>query len=81
MDPKAFNYQCRKLAKAGLVERRRDLADRRAYALRPTRQGHAVLRQARTATAQIDDQLDRILGGKHRRHELNRLLRWLLHAE
>ena len=70
-----------RLEQAGLVERRRDLADRRSYALRPTRDGRAVLRQAGTAIAQIDDQLDRTLGTNQRRHELNRLLRKLLGAE
>jgi DNA-binding MarR family transcriptional regulator len=58
----------------GLVERRRDPADRRSYALKPTSDGHATLRQARTAIEQINDQLDQTLGGDDKRRELNRLL-------
>lgn len=70
-----------RLEGAGLVERQRDPADRRSYALRPTSHGHAILRHACTAIAEIGDQLDQILGGKHQRHELNRLLRKLLDNE
>ena len=68
-----------RLQAAGLVERQRDPADRRSYALQPSSHGHTTLRQARAAIAQINDQLDQALGGKQHRHELNRLLRKLLH--
>ncbi len=70
-----------RLQAAGLVERQRDPADRRSNALKPTDHGHATLRKARTAIAQINDQLDQSLGGKQQRHELNRLLRKLLRSE
>ncbi len=70
-----------RLEAAGLVERRRDPADRRSYALEPSSRGRSTLREARTAVAQINDQLDEALGGAQRRHELNRLLRKLLGAE
>jgi DNA-binding MarR family transcriptional regulator len=68
------------LESGGLVERRRDPADRRSYALEPTSHGHDILRQARGAITHINDQLDNTLGGRPRRDELNRLLRKLLQA-
>jgi DNA-binding MarR family transcriptional regulator len=67
-----------RLQAIGLVERRRDPADRRSYALEPTGDGHATLRQARAAIEEINDQLDQTLGGEDRRRELNRLLHKLL---
>lgn len=69
-----------RLQSAGLVERQRDPADRRAYALKLTSRGHATLRRARAAIKEINDQLDQTLGGEQHRHELNRLLRKLLHS-
>ncbi|HYB27208.1 MAG TPA: MarR family winged helix-turn-helix transcriptional regulator [Solirubrobacteraceae bacterium] len=68
-----------RLEAAGLVERRRDPADRRSYALQPTTHGHATAREARDSIAEIDGQLDQTLGGEKQRDELNRLLRKLLH--
>ena len=70
-----------RLEAAGLVERRRDPADRRSYALEPTSRGRATLRDARTAIAQVNDQLDQTLGGRQNREELNELLRTLLRKE
>jgi DNA-binding MarR family transcriptional regulator len=70
-----------RLQAAGLVERRRDPADRRSYALQPTSHGHATLGKARAAIAQINDELDQTLGGKQQRHRLNGLLRKLLDDE
>ena len=61
-----------------LVERRRDAADRRSYALEPTARGRAALAQARTAIAEVTAQLESAIGGKSQRLELNRLLRKLL---
>ncbi|MDQ3091896.1 MAG: MarR family transcriptional regulator [Actinomycetota bacterium] len=43
------------LETAGLVERRRDAGDRRAYALHVTARGLQVLRQAREAAAGAED--------------------------
>jgi DNA-binding MarR family transcriptional regulator len=67
-----------RLEAAGLVERRRDAADRRSYALEPTERGHEVLRQARGAIELINDELDGTLGGTTRRQELNELLHKLI---
>jgi DNA-binding MarR family transcriptional regulator len=63
-----------------LVERRRDPADRRSYALQPTGRGRGALRQARLEIEQINRQLERTLRGRRHRGELNRLLRALLTA-
>ena len=68
-----------RLQAAGLVERQRDPADRRSYALQPSSHGHTTLRQARAAIAQINDQLDQLGGKKYYNYQLNRLLRKLLH--
>jgi DNA-binding MarR family transcriptional regulator len=67
-----------RLEAGGLVERRRDPADRRSYALEPTERGHEVLHQAHVAIALINDELDEILGSTGRRHELNGLLHKLI---
>ena len=64
-----------------LVERRRSPTDRRSYALEPTPRGHEILRQVRTVVAQLNQELDDLLGGPEQRHELNRLLRALLHGD
>jgi DNA-binding MarR family transcriptional regulator len=69
-----------RLQAAGFVERRRDAADRRSYALEPTADGRATLRQARAAIAQINEELDHVLGDPSRRQELNLLLRTLLYS-
>ena len=47
----------------GLVKRRRDPTDRRAYALELTPAGHATLQRARAAITEINGHLDTILGG------------------
>jgi len=65
----------------GLLDRHRNPTDRRAYALKPTDQGHATLLQARAAIAQINHELDQTLGGQQRRQELNQLLRNVLETE
>lgn len=67
-----------RLQAARLVQRRRDPIDRRSYALQPTDHGRATMDQARSAIAQINHQLEQILGGEQQRHELNRLLLKLL---
>jgi DNA-binding MarR family transcriptional regulator len=61
-----------------LVERRRDPADRRSYALELTGRGNAILEQSRAALAEVPAHFDSVLGGEPRRQELNRLLRTLL---
>jgi len=70
-----------RLEAAGLVERRRAPTDRRSYALQPSSHGNAILRQARAEIAQINDQLDRALGGEQQRQRLNQLLRSLLGSD
>jgi DNA-binding MarR family transcriptional regulator len=70
-----------RLEAAGLVERRRDPSDRRSYALEPSSRGQATLREARSAIAQINEQLDKTLGGLDKRRELNGLLLKLLRPE
>jgi DNA-binding MarR family transcriptional regulator len=67
-----------RLEAAGLVERRRNLADRRSYALEPTARGHAALEQTRTVIAEVLTEAESALGGESQRLELNRLLRKLL---
>ncbi len=62
----------------GLVKRRRDPTDRRAYALELTPAGHATLQRARAAITEINGHLDTILGGEAHQHELQRLLHKLL---
>jgi DNA-binding MarR family transcriptional regulator len=69
-----------RLQAAGLVERHRDPADRRSYALQPTDQGRHTLKRARDAVAEINRLLDHALGGTAQRHQLNQLLRKLLNG-
>jgi DNA-binding MarR family transcriptional regulator len=61
----------------GLVERRRNPADRRSYALEPTAEGTATLRKARTATEKVQRALAEPLGPDGD-EELRVLLRRLL---
>lgn len=58
----------------GLVERRRNLADKRSYALEMTPKGRATLRRARTALATINAELAEMLGGARAERELHALL-------
>lgn len=67
-----------RLEARGLVERRRDPADRRSYGLVPTERGRATLDQARSAIAQVTGELDAILGATSAREELGRLLHKLI---
>jgi DNA-binding MarR family transcriptional regulator len=67
-----------RLEKLGLVERRRNPANRRAYALEPTERGREVLGQVRATIEQMHAHVDTTLGGAARRRELNRALRKLL---
>jgi DNA-binding MarR family transcriptional regulator len=67
-----------RLQAAGLVERRRDPADRRSNAVAPTVHGRQALAQARRAIHGVNRRLDDTLGGAEHRRELNRLLRRLL---
>jgi DNA-binding MarR family transcriptional regulator len=69
-----------RLEDAGLVQRRRHPADRRSYALQPSDVGRSALSQARLEIEQINEQLERTLGGRRQRDALNRLLRALLGA-
>jgi DNA-binding MarR family transcriptional regulator len=62
----------------GLVERHRDPADRRAYALELTAKGRAVLDRVRTAVAETNAQLAELLGGADQERELHKLLAKLL---
>jgi DNA-binding MarR family transcriptional regulator len=64
------------LEQRGLVERRRNPADRRSYALYLTDLGRATLREARQASARPEDQIGASLSEPQRR-ELTRLLRRL----
>ncbi len=65
------------LEERGLVERRRNPADRRSYALEPTAEGVATLRQARAATEKVQRALAERLGPEGD-EELRALLRRLL---
>jgi DNA-binding MarR family transcriptional regulator len=67
-----------RLEAGGLVERRRDAADRRSYALETTARGQATLERARTAIADVTSQFGSVLGGESQRQELDRVLRKLL---
>jgi DNA-binding MarR family transcriptional regulator len=69
-----------RLEASGLVERRRDPSDRRAYALTTTARGRATLGKARATIAQINEQLAELLGGEQVRRELNQRLLSLLNA-
>jgi DNA-binding MarR family transcriptional regulator len=67
------------LEREGLVERRRNADDRRAYSLHATARGRRVLRRAREAAERAeDDFLAPISAGDRRR--LKQLLRRLLSA-
>jgi DNA-binding MarR family transcriptional regulator len=67
-----------RLEAIGLVERQRDPADRRSYALKPTGDGHATLHQVRISIEQVNHELDNSLGGEKNRYHLNQLLHKLL---
>ncbi len=62
----------------GLVERRRNPADRRAYALELTPKGRAVLTRAQKAIEQLYGELSELLGGARQERELHGLLGKLL---
>jgi DNA-binding MarR family transcriptional regulator len=67
-----------RLERDGLVERRRNPADRRAYALELTPQGEAVVRRAKNAIVELRRELGELLGGEREERELHRLLAKLL---
>jgi DNA-binding MarR family transcriptional regulator len=67
-----------RLEAGGLVERRRNPADRRSYALELTPKGKATLRRAEAALRQANAELADVLGGQREERELHRLLRKLL---
>ena len=68
------------LERKGFVERKRDPADRRAYALRPTAKGRRVLERASQAATRAEAQfLARVSSSDRRR--LKRILRELISAE
>jgi DNA-binding MarR family transcriptional regulator len=67
-----------RLQALGLVERHRNPADRRSYALQPTGKGRETLRQVRETIATTHHDLEAVLGGPRARRELNRLLRALV---
>jgi DNA-binding MarR family transcriptional regulator len=62
----------------GLVERRRNPVDRRAYALELTPTGRVALRRVQNAIAQLNGQLSDVVGGTTEERELHGLLRKLL---
>jgi DNA-binding MarR family transcriptional regulator len=70
-----------RLQALGLVERRRDPADRRSYALKPTDPGLANLGKRLAPIAEVSAQIDEMLGGQGQRLQLNELLRKLLNNE
>jgi DNA-binding MarR family transcriptional regulator len=65
------------LERSGLVERDRDPADRRAYALAATARGRLVLRQATAAEKQAEDEFLAPLDAAERQ-QLKQLLRQLI---
>jgi DNA-binding MarR family transcriptional regulator len=65
------------LERAGLVERRRDSRDRRAYSLQATPKGRRVLKRAAEATRRAEDEFLAPLPAADRRR-LKELLRTLL---
>jgi DNA-binding MarR family transcriptional regulator len=67
-----------RLEQDGLVERRRDPADRRAYALELTAKGRATLGRAQTAIGELRAQLAEVVGGQPQERELHKLLGKLL---
>jgi DNA-binding MarR family transcriptional regulator len=70
-----------RLEAARLVNRRRNPADRRAYALELTPAGRTLLRRAQRAVDQVNHQhLDHTLGGTEHNAELRETLRKLLHS-
>lgn len=62
----------------GIVERRRNPADRRSYALELTRKGKVTLRRALAAMNQANSELAETLGGAGQERELHGLLRKVL---
>jgi DNA-binding MarR family transcriptional regulator len=62
----------------GLVERRRNPADRRSYALELTRRGKATLAEAHVAVERAETELAEILGGRSQERELHGLLQKML---
>jgi DNA-binding MarR family transcriptional regulator len=69
-----------RLESDGLVERRRNPADRRAYALELTPEGRAVLRRAQKAVERLNGELAGLLGGQSEERELHGLLHKVLVA-
>jgi DNA-binding MarR family transcriptional regulator len=67
------------LERAGFVERRRDLRDRRAYSLQATAKGRRVLQRAGEATKRAEDEFLASLPAGDRRR-LKRLLHTLVEA-
>lgn len=65
------------LERSGLVERHRDPADRRAYALAATAQGRRALKQATTLVRRAEDEFLAPLSAGERR-ELKQLLQRLI---
>jgi DNA-binding MarR family transcriptional regulator len=63
----------------GLVERRRNPADRRSYALEMTAAGRAALKRARRAIAKVEEEIVTRLGA-HGAEDLRSLLRRILGA-
>jgi DNA-binding MarR family transcriptional regulator len=76
LNPTRMVFLVDELEQRGLVERRRNPADRRSYALYLTDQGRATLREAQQAGAGHDRQLGASLSAAQRR-QLTTLLRRL----
>jgi DNA-binding MarR family transcriptional regulator len=74
LNPTRMVFLVDELEKQGLVERRRNLADRRSYALYLTDQGRAKLSEARRVSAGHDREIGASLTDAQRR-ELAALLR------
>jgi DNA-binding MarR family transcriptional regulator len=70
-----------RLEAQGLVERRRNPADRRSYALELTPKGKATLVKAHAAIEQAGDELAEILGGRTQERDLHDLLQKMLQAD
>ena len=76
LNPTRMVFLVDELEQRGLVERRRNPADRRSYALYLTDQGRAKLREAQEASARHAGQVGASLTGAQRR-QLTALLRRL----
>ena len=80
LNPTRMVFLVDELEQRGLVERRRNPADRRSYALYLTDQGRAKLREAQQVSAGHADQVGASLTGEQRR-QLTALLRRLADAQ